>query len=62
MEHELAISIRHYLTVCNPDTEKASRDAVRKIQDKRRDIMYDDLSDEGDEYKKDFAAAIESIE
>jgi len=62
LEHELAVSIRHYLTLCNPDTEEASREAVRKIQGKRRDIMYDDLSEEGDEYKKDFAAAIEGIE
>lgn len=29
---------------------------------KRRDIMYDDLSEEGDDYRKDFQRGVEAIE
>ena len=62
LEHELFTSIRHYIELLNPDADEASKDAIRDIDNKRRDIMYDDLSEEGDEYKNDFKDGVENIE
>jgi len=62
LEHELFTRIRHYVELINPDTHEASKEAIRKIDEKGRDIMYDDLSDEPDEYKQDLISAIEKIE
>ena len=62
LEHELFTRIRHYIELINPETEDASKEAIRKIDKKARDIMYDDLSEEPDEYKQDIISAIEAIE
>ena len=52
LEHELLISIRHSMELGDPDAEEADKKAIRKIDQNRRNILHDDLSDEGDEYKK----------
>lgn len=62
LEHELLTSVRRYIDLINPDKEEASKEAIRNIEKKRRDIMYDDLSEEGDEYRKDFQLGVEEIE
>jgi len=62
LEHELFTRIRHYIELINPDTSDAKKEAITKIDNKARDIMYDDLSEEPDEYKKDLISAIEQIE
>lgn len=62
LEHELFTRISHYVELINPDTDEASKEAIRSIDKKSRDIMYDNLSDEPDEYKQDLIAAIEKIE
>lgn len=62
LEHELFTSVRHYVELINPDTEEASKEAIRNIDKNRRDIMYDDLSEEGDDYRKDFQRSVEEIE
>jgi len=62
IQHELFTRIRHYLELINPDTHEASKEAVNKIYEKRRDIMYDDLSEEPDEFKQDLLKAITVIE
>jgi hypothetical protein len=62
LEHELFTSIRHFIELINPDANEASKEAIRNIDKKRRDIMYDDFSDEGDEYKNDFKVGVENIE
>jgi hypothetical protein len=62
LEHELFTRIRHYVELINPDTDEASKEAIRNIDKKARDIMYDNSSDEPDEYKQDFISAIEKIE
>lgn len=62
LEHELFTRIRHYVELINPDTDEASKVAIRNIDKKNRDIMYDNLSDEPDEYKQDLVSAIEKIE
>ena len=62
LEHELFTRVRHYIELINPDTDKESKEAISNIDKKGRDIMYDNLSDEPDEYKKDLISAIEKIE
>jgi len=62
LEHELFTRISHYIELINPDAAEASKEAIRSIDKKARDIMYDNLSDEPDEYKKDLFSAIEQIE
>lgn len=62
LEHELFTRIRHYIELINPDAEKATKEAISNKYKKGRDIMYDDLSDEGDEFKEDFRAGVEKIE
>lgn len=62
LEHELFTRIRHYVELINPDTDEASKEAIRNIDKKARDIMYDNLSEEPDEYKQDLIRAIEEIE
>lgn len=62
LEHELFTGIRRFIELINPDTSKAKKEAITKIDNKARDIMYDDLSEEPDEYKKDLITAIEKIE
>ena len=62
LEHELFTRIRHYIELINPDTNEASKEAIRKIDEKKRDIMYDDLGEEPDEYKQELISAIEGIE
>jgi hypothetical protein len=62
LEHELLTRIRHYIELINPDTDEASKEAIRRIDEKARDIMYDNMSDEPDEYKQELVSAIESIE
>ena len=62
LEHELFTKIRHYIELINPDTKEATKEAITNIDKKSRDIMYDDLSVEGDEFKNDLIASIESIE
>lgn len=62
LEHELLITIQHHLRVTNPRTSTIEKDAIRKIIEKRRDIMYDDTSDGGDDFKREFQGGIEAIE
>ncbi len=62
LQHELFTCIRHYLELINPDTDEAMKEAVRKINKENRDIMYDNLGEEPDEYKRDLLDAIASIE
>lgn len=63
LENELFIKIRHNIELINPDMKENKRDAISKIDDKSRDIMYAIESDDHpDEYKKDLLFAIEMVE
>jgi len=62
LQHELFTRIQHHLELINPDTDEAMKEAVRKIDKENRDIMYDCLKEEPDEYKSDLLDAIASIE
>jgi hypothetical protein len=62
LEHELFTSVRHHIELINPETPVPSRDAIINIEKKRRYIMYDNLSEEPDEFKLELISAIEKIE
>lgn len=62
LEHELFTRTRHYLELINPDTSEASREAIIDLDRKARDVLYDHLSEEPDEFKHDLISAIEVIE
>ena len=63
LEHELYTRIRHYVELCDPNKSEASKEAIRNIDAKNRDVMYGALSDgEEDEFNDDLVAAIGEIE
>ncbi len=62
LEHELFMSIKIYLETTNPDTPELRRSALTEIIRSHRDIMYDGLSDNGDDYKNDFTNGVREIE
>lgn len=62
LQYELLINVRHYLELIDPDVSQAKKEAVERIRKDKRDIMYDESSDEEDGYKKDFKKGIEDIE
>lgn len=62
LQHELFTCIRHFLELLNPDVEDDRKEAIKKFDENLRDIMYDNLAEDGDDYKKDFKIGVESIE
>ncbi|HEX7679758.1 MAG TPA: hypothetical protein VF713_16630 [Thermoanaerobaculia bacterium] len=62
LEHELMIAIRSWLILRDPKASEAQKNAVQKHQAAARDIMYDELSEEGDKFTKDVVCAIGPIE
>jgi hypothetical protein len=62
LESELFTCVQNYVTLINPDTDKSYKKAIMEIKSKRRDILYDDLSVNGDDYKKEFQSHIDKIE
>ena len=47
--------LRHYLLLLDPNVSNEKKEAIREIDQIKRDIIYDDLSEEGDDFKKDMA-------
>jgi hypothetical protein len=62
LEHELVVAIRSSVTLSDPKASEARKNAVQKRQAAARDITYDELSEEGDEFTKDVVRAIGPIE
>lgn len=62
LEHELLTQVRHCLDLENPKTPESRKEAIMKIDEKRRNVLYDDLGEEPDEYKSDIQSAIGEIE
>lgn len=62
LEHELFTSVRHYLALINPETDGPSKEAIDKIVRAKREVMYDDLTEAGDDFKKEFRLGVEAIE
>ena len=62
LEHELLVAIRGYLDRSNPRESEVMKAAIYKRQQNARDIMYDSLEDQGDEFTRDVARVIAPIE
>jgi hypothetical protein len=62
LENELFTYIQYYFEKINPESDIDTKESAKLVMGKRRNIMYDDLSEEGDDYKKDFQMGVEEIE
>jgi hypothetical protein len=62
LQQELYADIRSYLAVCNPDSTQEARQATANIRRKRREVLYDESGDAEDDFSKEVAAAISTIE
>lgn len=62
LEHELFVAVRRHLEMVDPQAPDARKQALSKRQQASRDIIYDDMDEDGDEYTKDVIRAIERIE
>lgn len=62
LEVELASFLRSYLVVNNPKEVDDMRHAHEEILRNKRDVIFDDLSEEGDEFAKDFNIRLERCE
>lgn len=62
LEHELLTRVRHYLVLMNPKANEGKKDAICRIDQKKRDIMYDELGEEPDEFKHELLEAIKHVE
>ncbi|MFH0709555.1 MAG: hypothetical protein V2A75_05050 [Pseudomonadota bacterium] len=61
LEHELFIIARNHLLLINPSTSQETKQAIQEIIRKKRDILYDDLSDDGDEFKNELNTEIKKV-
>jgi hypothetical protein len=62
LEHELFVGVRHHVELINPDVRDAKKDAIEKINQKKRDILYDVSGDEPDEYNRELHDLISNVE
>ena len=62
LQHELWLCVHRYLEISDPDTDAETRKALRDIKNSERNILYDNLSESGDDFKNEMHAAIERIE
>jgi len=61
LEHELLTRIRHYIELINPDTKEESKKAIREFDAKKRDIIFDSLGEDPDDFKSDLISAINDV-
>lgn len=61
LEHELFMAVRNHLDASNPSSSMESRQAMQEIIRKKRDILYDLLADDGDDFKNELNAEITKI-
>lgn len=62
LEQELIAKIRNHLVVADPRGDEKHKKKTAEKNNQTRDIMFDSLSDEGDEYKLEFTSGVEAIE
>jgi hypothetical protein len=62
LEHELFVAVQNYLSLSNPKESETRKIAIEKRQLNARDILYDSLEEDGDEFTKDVSRAIAPIE
>jgi len=62
LEHELFNCVDSYLQLLNPDITEESKEVIQSLRREKRDIMYDQCSDELDDFTSEFFSAIEEAE
>lgn len=62
LQHELLVRVRNHVELINPETHDSKKEAIDKIDAKRRDILYDDLGEEPDEYNRELLDLISKVE
>lgn len=62
LQHELFTEIRHHIELSNPATDSGKQDAIRNLRRKKREIMYGDTSEEGDDFKQEILGVVQEIE
>lgn len=62
LENELLGKIQNYLRMENPRTSSRTKEALEKINQKSREVMYDISGESPDEFKQDLLSAIGPIE
>lgn len=62
LEHELFRHLQLHIQIENPETDDEDRRALTKIFREQRDILYDPLTDEGDDFRKEFDNAVTNFE
>ena len=62
LEKELLEKVRRHLNLIDPKISTTEKDAIRKFYDAQGDILYDDLSDEGDQFKNTLRSKTKLIE
>lgn len=60
LENELFRRIQNQMELENPDVPREDKEAIRGLIDRKRDIIYDTLSDD-DAYKKEFNEQVDKI-
>ncbi len=60
LENELFRRLLNQMELENPDVPREDKEAIRKLIDRRRDIIYDTLSDD-DVYRKEFNEEVEKV-
>ncbi len=61
LETELRIAVQNYLRASNPTLPTAYRESANKRLLSKRDVMYDDMTDD-DAFRKDYQSALTPIE
>lgn len=61
LEHELFMAVRNHLDATNPFSSYEDRQAMQQIIRGKRDILYDHLTEDGDDYKNELNAEIKKI-
>lgn len=58
LEHELFVAVQSHLRLINPKESEAAKTTIEKRQMEGRDILYDSLEEDGDEFTGDISCAI----
>lgn len=62
LETELFNCLGRYLQLLNPDITEESKEATQNIHREKRDILYDQCSEELDDFTSEIFSAIEEVE
>lgn len=60
-EKEFTSYLRAWLISTNPDAAEDMREAYKTILSKKKDVLYDEVSDEGDEFRQGFNRQVDAM-